>query len=59
MECFCFQKQELKPGETRQMPVVLVVDPELPKDVVTVTLSYTFFELDGATPKPASSGVAG
>jgi len=59
MECFCFQKQELGPRETRQMPVVFVVDPELPRDVGTVTLSYTFFELNGATPKPASSGVAG
>lgn len=59
MECFCFQKQELGPGETRQMPVVFVVDPELPKDVGTVTLSYTFFELDGATPKPSSPGVTG
>lgn len=59
MECFCFQKQELKAGETRQMPVVLVVDPELPKDVVTVTLSYTFFQLDGATPKPVAVGVTG
>ncbi len=59
MECFCFQKQELKAGETRQMPVVLVVDPELPKDVGTVTLSYTFFQLDGATPKPVAVGVTG
>jgi cytochrome c oxidase assembly protein subunit 11 len=41
------------------MPVVFVVDPELPKDVATVTLSYTFFELNGATPKPAQSGVSG
>ena len=30
------------------MPVVFVVDPKLPKDVKTITLSYTFFELDGA-----------
>ncbi|MCC6533231.1 MAG: cytochrome c oxidase assembly protein [Burkholderiales bacterium] len=59
MECFCFQKQELAPGEVRQMPVVFVVDPELPKDVATVTLSYTFFELNGATPKPAGNGVSG
>ncbi len=58
MECFCFQKQELAAGETRQMPVVFVVDPELPKDVGTVTLSYTFFELNGATPKP-DAGVTG
>jgi cytochrome c oxidase assembly protein subunit 11 len=52
MECFCFKQQELGPGEVRQMPVVFVVDPALPKEVATVTLSYTFFELDGATPKP-------
>lgn len=56
MECFCFKKQELAPGEVRQMPVVFVVDPSLPKEVATVTLSYTFFELDGATPKPPQSG---
>lgn len=59
IECFCFQKQELGPGEVRQMPVVFVLDPELPKDVVTVTLSYTFFELNGATPKAAQGGVTG
>lgn len=59
MECFCFKKQELAPGEVRQMPVVFVVDPGLPKEVATVTLSYTFFELDGATPKPAAGGLAG
>ena len=59
MECFCFQKQELAAGESRDMPVVFVVDPELPKDVATVTLSYTFFELNGATPKPVQSGVTG
>jgi cytochrome c oxidase assembly protein subunit 11 len=59
MECFCFQKQELAPGEFRQMPVVFVVDPALPKDVATVTLSYTFFELNGATPKASQNGVTG
>lgn len=59
MECFCFQKQELKPGETRQMPVVFVVDPSLPKEVSTVTLSYTFFELNAATPATAAGRVSG
>jgi len=59
LECFCFQKQELAPGESRQMPVVFVVDPTLPKDVATVTLSYTFFELNGAIPKAGQGGVAG
>jgi cytochrome c oxidase assembly protein subunit 11 len=51
MECFCFAKQELGAKETRQLPVVFVIDPALPKEVGTLTLSYTFFELDGATPQ--------
>ena len=46
-ECFCFQRQELKPNETRQMPVQFVVDPQLPRDVNVITMSYTFFELPG------------
>ncbi|SFM27505.1 cytochrome c oxidase assembly protein [Nitrosomonas communis] len=44
-ECFCFTKQVLKPGETRQMPVKFVIDPQIPVDVNTVTISYTFFAL--------------
>jgi cytochrome c oxidase assembly protein subunit 11 len=47
IECFCFQRQELKPNETRQMPVQFVVDPQLPRDVNVITMSYTFFELPG------------
>ena len=46
LECFCFTKQTLQPGERRQMPVVFVVDAALPKDVPTITLSYTFFEVE-------------
>jgi cytochrome c oxidase assembly protein subunit 11 len=44
-ECFCFTKQVLKPNETRQMPVQFVIEPGLPADINTVTVSYTFFEL--------------
>ncbi len=44
-ECFCFTKQVLKPNETRQMPVQFVIEPGLPADIQTVTISYTFFEL--------------
>ncbi len=47
IECFCFQQQELGANETRRFPVVFVLDPKLPKDVNTITLSYTFFEVGG------------
>lgn len=45
MECFCFKQQTLGPNEAKQMPVVFFIDPALPKDVKTITLSYTFFEV--------------
>jgi len=45
VECFCFTKQVMAPHEHRGMPVVFVVTPDLPKDVNTITLSYTFFEV--------------
>ncbi len=47
LDCFCFARQTLQPGERRQMPVVFVLDPELPQDLPTVSLSYTFFEVEG------------
>ena len=47
IECFCFTKQTLAAGETRRMPVVFLIDPKLPADVKTITLSYTFFEVAG------------
>jgi cytochrome c oxidase assembly protein subunit 11 len=47
MDCFCFQQQTLGPGEVRTMPVVFVIDPKLPPELKTVTLSYTFFEVNG------------
>jgi len=53
LECFCFQQQALGPEQTRRFPVVFVVDPKLPRDVTTITLSYTFFELN----VPAQVGV--
>lgn len=48
-ECFCFTAQTLQAGETRDMPVRFVVDPSLPKDIHTLTLSYTFFKNDALT----------
>ncbi|MFG6429230.1 cytochrome c oxidase assembly protein [Roseateles sp. LYH14W] len=47
LECFCFNEYTLQPGETKQWPVVFVIDPKLSKDVKTITLSYTFFEVAG------------
>ena len=47
LECFCFSKQTLAGGETRRMPVVFLIDPKLPADVRSITLSYTFFEVAG------------
>ena len=47
LECFCFNQYTLAAGESRQWPVVFVIDPKLPKDVKTITLSYTFFEVVG------------
>ena len=55
VECFCFNQYTLEPGEKKQWPVAFVIDPKLSKDVNTITLSYTFFEVGGKTP-PAPEG---
>ena len=47
LECFCFTQQTINAGETRDFSVVFVLDPTLPSDVGTVTLSYTMFEIEG------------
>lgn len=53
-ECFCFSNQSFKVGETKEMPVRFMLDPGLPADVDTVTLSYTFFDIT-ATAKPSQA----
>ena len=45
IECFCFRNQTLEPHEKRVLPVLFVLDPNLPPDMGVVTLSYTFFEI--------------
>jgi cytochrome c oxidase assembly protein subunit 11 len=52
IECFCFRQQTLAPGEVRKMPVIFVIDPKLPADLNTITLSYTFFEVNGTRGVP-------
>jgi cytochrome c oxidase assembly protein subunit 11 len=57
LECFCFTDLTLKPGETRDMPVVFFVDPDIvnqpeTKDLKVITLSYTFYPSD--KPKPVA-----
>jgi cytochrome c oxidase assembly protein subunit 11 len=56
VECFCFQQYTLDPGEKKVWPVAFVIDPKLSKDVTTITLSYTFFEVGSKT--PAAPGAA-
>lgn len=52
-ECFCFNNQWFAAGESKEMPVRFMLDPELPADVDTVTLSYTFFDVtESAAQKP-------
>jgi cytochrome c oxidase assembly protein subunit 11 len=58
LECFCFQQQTLAARETRQFAVVFFIDPDLPHDVNTVTLSYTFFEVAGAVAPQAGRASA-
>ncbi|NMM08927.1 MAG: cytochrome c oxidase assembly protein [Polaromonas sp.] len=55
LECFCFSQYTLAPGEKKKWPVVFVIDPKLSKDVSTITLSYTFFEVGGKTPAAPDS----
>ncbi len=57
LQCFCFNQYTLEPGEKKSWPVVFVVDPKLSRDVSTITLSYTFFEVGGSVPAAPSAAV--
>ena len=58
LECFCFNEYTLEPGEKKAWPVAFVIDPKLSKDVTTITLSYTFFEVGGKTPAAPTAPLA-
>lgn len=59
LDCFCFTSQTLQAGERREMAVVFVIDPELPDDLPAITLSYTFFEVEGAARVADARSAAG
>ena len=54
-ECFCFNQQPLDAGESVEMPLVFIVDPELPEHITKLTLSYTLYDQD---PQARVSGSA-
>ncbi|MBB1602724.1 cytochrome c oxidase assembly protein [Variovorax sp. UMC13] len=58
LECFCFNQYTLDSGEKKQWPVAFVIDPKISKDVKTITLSYTFFEVGGKTPAAPTASAA-
>jgi cytochrome c oxidase assembly protein subunit 11 len=58
-ECFCFTKQELKAGESKEMPLKFIVDRDLPKGIRTITLSYTFFPVEGESVVKEVPAIAG
>ena len=57
VECFCFNQYTLDPGEKKEWPVTFVIDPKLSKDVTTITLSYTFFEVGGKVPAAPTAAI--
>lgn len=57
IECFCFTPQTLAAGESRRMPVLFVLDPTMDREIHTVTLSYTFFDVPKKAQAPALRGV--
>ncbi len=57
LDCFCFTQQKIEAGETRQLPVVFVIDSDVPSDIHTITLSFTMFEVEGAIGKTSGKPI--
>jgi len=57
-ECFCFTAQTLQAGEKRDMPVRFIGDPDLPANITTITLSYTFYRNDALSDQLAPAGTS-
>ncbi|MDE2089423.1 MAG: cytochrome c oxidase assembly protein [Gammaproteobacteria bacterium] len=57
-QCFCFSNHLLKPGQQIRMPVQFILDPALPEEINTVTLSYTFFDTGAAASSVKSASTA-
>lgn len=51
IECFCFREQRLAPGERRTMPLMFVLDQEMPRDLPVIAMSYTMYESPQAARK--------
>jgi cytochrome c oxidase assembly protein subunit 11 len=58
-ECFCFTQQQVAAGETKEMPVRFIVDANLPEDVNTISLAYTFFPVAPENVATADQSLAG
>ena len=53
VECFCFNRQELQPEQSKLMPLKFYIDPALPDDINTITLSYSLYDITQSAPVPA------
>ena len=58
-ECFCFTRQALGPGEGKEMPLRFIVDPALPENVRTVSLSYTFYQTEAVAADKENTSESG
>lgn len=55
-ECFCFNQQTLAANAEMEMPILFHLDPDLPKDIKTVTLAYALFDVSNMKLKPTKTG---